>query len=104
MGASTNDGEIRHDLEIRDLTHTDVDDEHDAYPEGGTAAWTVVLGAWCAMIPSMGLLNTMGVIQAWLSENQLRGYSESNISWIVSAYAFFLYIGAAQIGQSKPHR
>jgi len=56
------------------------------------------------MIPSMGLLNTMGVIQAWLSENQLRGYSESNISWIVSAYAFFLYIGAAQIGPSKPHR
>lgn len=73
-------------------------EETNAYPEGGTQAWLVVAGAWCAMIPSMGLLNTIGVLQAWMSEHQLQGYSESNIGWIVSAYAFFLYIGAAQIG------
>lgn len=73
--------------------------ENDDYPEGGTQAWLVVAGAWCAMIPSMGLLNTIGVLQAWMSEHQLKTYSESEIGWIVSAYAFFLYIGAAQIGQ-----
>lgn len=50
------------------------------------------------MIPSMGILNTVGVLQAWMSQHQLEGYSESNIGWIVSAYAFFLYISAAQIG------
>jgi MFS family permease len=50
-------------------------------------------------IPSMGLLNTVGVLQAWVSEHQLHGYSESNIGWIFSAYAFFLYIGGAQVGE-----
>ena len=50
-------------------------------------------------ICSMGLLNTVGVLQAWVSEHQLKGYSESNIGWIFSAYAFFLYIGGAQVGE-----
>jgi hypothetical protein len=50
-------------------------------------------------IPSMGLLNTVGVLQAWVSEHQLHGYSESSIGWIFSAYAFFLYIGGAQVGE-----
>ena len=29
----------------------DNEDEESDYPEGGTQAWLVVLGAWCAMIP-----------------------------------------------------
>jgi hypothetical protein len=49
----------------------------------------------------MGLLNTVGVLQAWVTEHQLHGYSESNIGWIFSAYAFFLYIGGAQVGKYK---
>ncbi|KAH7061577.1 major facilitator superfamily domain-containing protein [Macrophomina phaseolina] len=68
------------------------------YPEGGLSAWLVVFGAWCAMIPSMGLLNTIGVLQAWVAEHELKHYSESNVGWIFSTYAFFLYIGGAQIG------
>jgi hypothetical protein len=77
----------------------DGDEDENEYPEGGTTAWLVVFGAWCAMTSSMGLLNTVGVLQAWVSENQLHGYSESNIGWIFSAYAFFLYIGGAQVGK-----
>ncbi|KAH6638730.1 major facilitator superfamily domain-containing protein [Boeremia exigua] len=73
-------------------------DDDSEYPEGGATAWSVVLGAFCAMVPSMGLLNTVGVLQAWVSENQLHGYSESTIGWIFSAYCFFLYIGGAQVG------
>jgi hypothetical protein len=72
------------------------------YPEGGLKAWlVVVLGAWSAMIPAMGLLNTLAVLQAWISENELRGISESQIGWIFSCYAFFLYICGAQVGK-KP--
>ncbi|KAH7112010.1 hypothetical protein EDB81DRAFT_894143 [Dactylonectria macrodidyma] len=37
------------------------------YPEGGTKARLVVIGAWCPMIPSMGLLNSLAVLQAWLT-------------------------------------
>lgn len=89
-----------HDNRIGALQY-DGDEEESDYPEGGATAWLVVLGAWCAMVPSMGLLNTVGVLQAWVSENQLHGYSESNIGWIFSAYAFFLYIGGAQVGESN---
>ncbi|KAF9887206.1 hypothetical protein FE257_010460 [Aspergillus nanangensis] len=68
------------------------------FPEGGFKAWSVVLGAWCAMIPSMGLLNSLGVLHAWTSQHQLRDYSEADIGWIYGAYAFFLYLGGAQAG------
>ncbi|KAL4784147.1 major facilitator superfamily domain-containing protein [Aspergillus varians] len=68
------------------------------YPEGGFQAWLVVLGAWCAMVPSMGLLNSLGTLHAWTSSHQLRDYSESSIGWIYGAYAFFLYVAGAQVG------
>ena len=84
---------------LESLQYDGINEDPDNYPEGGATAWLVVLGAWCAMIPSMGLLNTVGVLQAWVSEHQLHGYSESNIGWIFSAYAFFLYIGGAQVGE-----
>lgn len=111
------DGELDYarNNQLESLQFNGNEEDPDDYPEGGTEAWLVVLGAWCAMvscpallfttkliyhlqIPSMGLLNTVGVLQAWVSENQLHGYSESNIGWIFSAYAFFLYIGGAQVG------
>ncbi|KAF2643775.1 MFS general substrate transporter [Massarina eburnea CBS 473.64] len=84
------------------LNHLDPQNHHELgplpacneedYPDGGREAWLVVLGAWCAMIPSMGLLNTVGVLQAWVSQNQLKEYPEFDIGWIFSVYAFFLYI------------
>lgn len=73
-------------------------DDND-YPEGGWKAWSVVLGAWCAMIPAMGLLNSLGTLQAWTSTHQLRDYSESSIGWIYGAYTFFLFVGGAQFGK-----
>ncbi|KAK4032317.1 MFS transporter asaE [Parachaetomium inaequale] len=68
------------------------------YPEGGLQAWLVVFGAWCAMISAMGLLNTLAVLQAWVSEHQLQGMPESAIGWIFSTYGFFIYFCGAQIG------
>ncbi|KAF7116909.1 hypothetical protein CNMCM5793_005539 [Aspergillus hiratsukae] len=68
------------------------------FPEGGLRAWLVVLGAWCAMIPGMGLLNTIGVLHAWTAEHQLAGYSASSIGWIFGAFSFFLNFGSAQVG------
>lgn len=67
-------------------------------PEGGWQAWLVVLGAWCAMVPSMGMLNTIGIIDAWIGENQLEALPKSQTAWIVSLYAFFLYIGGSCAG------
>ncbi|KAL5364237.1 major facilitator superfamily domain-containing protein [Aspergillus floccosus] len=72
--------------------------ENERYPEGGLRAWLVVLGAWCAMIPSMGLLNSLGILHAWTSTHQLQDYSESSIGWIYGAFGFFLYLAGAQAG------
>lgn len=76
-------------------------DDTDSYPEGGLKAWSIVLGAWCAMIPSMGLLNTLAVLQAWISTEELPGMPESTIGWIFSVYAFFLYSFGAQTGKTS---
>ncbi|KAL2883122.1 hypothetical protein SGCOL_001310 [Colletotrichum sp. CLE4] len=79
----------------------DVAQESHKYPEGGKDAWLVVAGAWCAMIPSMGLLNTLAVLQAWVSQNELHGLPESTIGWVFSTYAFFLYFCGAQVGMRR---
>ncbi|KAJ0426852.1 major facilitator superfamily domain-containing protein [Aspergillus carlsbadensis] len=74
------------------------ENDRDDYPEGGLKAWSVVFGAWCAMVPSMGILNSLGTLQAWTSTHQLHGYSESSIGWIYGTYTFFLFVGGAQFG------
>ncbi|KAH6687357.1 major facilitator superfamily domain-containing protein [Plectosphaerella plurivora] len=81
-----------------ETSESDQDITSSSFPEGGKEAWLVVLGAWGAMVSCMGLLNTLAVLQAWVSEHQLRNVSESNIGWIFSTYGFFLYFCGAQIG------
>jgi hypothetical protein len=73
------------------------------YPEGGLRAWLVVLGSWCAMIPSMGLLNTIGILHAWTGSHQLAEYSSSSLGWIFGAFSFFLYFGGAQVGMDNSY-
>ncbi|KAL6914987.1 hypothetical protein FSHL1_012660 [Fusarium sambucinum] len=77
---------------------TRIDEDDVVYPEGGVEAWLVVIGAWCAMIPSMGLLNSLAVLQAWVLENELSHLPESTVGWIFGCYGFFLYLCGAQIG------
>ena len=51
------------------------------------------------MVPPMGLLNTLAVLQAWIAKNELAGISESKIGWIFSCYAFFITACGAQVGK-----
>lgn len=62
--------------------------DDDGYPEGGWKAWTVVFGSFCAMMASLGTMNTIGVFQAYISTHQLSSYQESEIAWIFSVYSF----------------
>ena len=81
------------------IAREEQDDTFDEkYPEGGLQAWLVVLGSWCAMVPSMGLLNTISVLHAWTSTHQLSEYSESSVGWIFGVFSFFLYFAGAQVG------
>ena len=61
------------------------------YPEGGLKAWLVVLGSFCGLFAGLGLMNTIGVYQAYLSTHQLAHYSESSIGWISSVYVFLSF-------------
>lgn len=74
------------------------DDRMEEYPDGGRAAWIVVIGSWCALMTPMGWLNTLAVLQARVSGDELSHLPESTIGWIFSSYAFFLYSCGAQVG------
>jgi hypothetical protein len=86
---------------LEGTTPTDNEKNDDqSFPDGGWRAWSVVLGSWCLMVPSFGLLNTIGVFQTYLAEHQLKDFSTFSIGWIFSLYAFFIYFGSVQIGES----
>jgi hypothetical protein len=52
IDSTKSDGPVAHfqDFPLEALQYDENDEDSD-YPEGGTEAWLVVLGAWCAMIP-----------------------------------------------------
>ena len=103
-------GELRHIIGFRShesssnqisivLEYSSPEPEDDTnYPEGGLRAWMVVVGAWCAMFPPLGMLNTIAALQGWLSEHQLAGMAESKTGWIYSCYAFLITACGAQVG------
>ncbi|KAG4431072.1 hypothetical protein IFR05_013447 [Cadophora sp. M221] len=60
------------------------------FPEGGPA-WLVVFGAWCALFASLGIMNTMGAFEEYISTHQLKDYDISSVGWIFSLYAFLTF-------------
>ncbi|OBT59359.1 hypothetical protein VE04_00488 [Pseudogymnoascus sp. 24MN13] len=62
-------------------------EDENFYPEGGLQAWLVVFGSLCSLLAALGVMNTLGSFQAYISRNQLREYSEGEIGWIFSMYA-----------------
>ena len=70
----------------------------ETYPEGGRAAWTVVLGSWLALVSSLGLMNTIATLQIYISKHQLANYSQGTIGWIFSIYTFLSFFLGVYIG------
>lgn len=66
-------------------------DDHEVYPEGGLAAWLVVFGSFCGLIAALGIMNSLGIFQAYLATHQLAHYNESTIGWIFSVYSFLSF-------------
>ena len=63
-----------------------------SYPEGGSQAWLVVLGAFCGTAASIGLYNTSGLVQAYMARQLLPKESTSKVGWIFGIYAFVTWI------------
>jgi len=94
---------------------------NDAIPDGGTAAWLAVLGAWCVSFCSYGWINSMslpsslfisppvivvytnppkgiGTFQEYYQSGPLHSYTTSQISWIPSLQIFFMSVLGPLIG------
>lgn len=69
-----------------------------SYPEGGVAAWTVALGSWCSMTAGLGMVNSVGVLEAYVSTNILASSSANTTGWIFGIYVFVSYFCGVQIG------
>lgn len=67
----------------------------DVFPEGGTAAWVVVLGCWCGLFCTFGLVNCIGVFEAYYISDRgpLHHYSQGAVSWITSFQAWGIPFG-----------
>lgn len=70
----------------------------ETYPEGGLRAWLVVLGAWLALLSSLGLMNTLATFQTYVTTHQLEDYNEGTVGWIFSIYTFVVFCGGLFIG------
>ncbi|XMA13254.1 hypothetical protein WAI453_006045 [Rhynchosporium graminicola] len=77
---STSSKETDHEIEVGNVE----------FPEGGSA-WLVIFGAWCALFSSLGIMNTMGSFEEYISTHQLRDYDLSAVGWIFSLYAFLTF-------------
>ncbi|KAF9894339.1 hypothetical protein FE257_007842 [Aspergillus nanangensis] len=68
------------------------------YPEGGRSANLVVFGSFCSIMGGLGLMNSIGIYQAWISTHQLSTLSHGQIGWIFGIYNFLVFFCGIQIG------
>lgn len=66
----------------------DSEDEADSFPEGGAKAWIVTFGCFMGLVACFGLLNSTGVMESHLQDNQLAKESVSTIGWLFSLFLF----------------
>lgn len=66
-------------------------EDNKEYPDGGIKAYLVVTGSFGGAIVCLGLVNSVGAIQAYVSTHQLASLSASSISWIFSIYLSLTY-------------
>ncbi|KAJ6022740.1 uncharacterized protein N7446_013092 [Penicillium canescens] len=67
-------------------------------PEGGLTGNLVVAGSFSAIMGGLGLMNSIGIYQAWISTHQLSHISEGQIGWIFGIYNFLVFFCGIQIG------
>ncbi|KAL1974366.1 hypothetical protein VTN31DRAFT_4570 [Thermomyces dupontii] len=80
------------------MSRISTDQYGNTYPEGGLEAYLVVLGSFMGLFGSLGLVNTIGTFQAYLTRNQLRDHSDGAVGWIFGVYNFLVFFGGIQVG------
>ncbi|CAK9436387.1 uncharacterized protein LODBEIA_P09450 [Lodderomyces beijingensis] len=72
--------------------------EEESYPDGGIRAYSVTLGSFLGLIVNLGMINSIGALQTYISRNQLVKLSEVNISWIFGIFLSIAYAGGLATG------
>lgn len=91
--------QTHHDGKNHDLaTRVSTDPHGNTYPEGGLQAWLVVFGSFSGLFGAMGLINTIGTFQTYISTHQLKDYGSGAIGWIFGIYACLTFFCGVQIG------
>lgn len=60
--------------------------------------YAVLIGSFLGLIVNLGLINSIGAVQSYVSVHQFQGYSASTVSWIFSIYLALAYAGALVSG------
>ncbi|OAL35338.1 hypothetical protein AYO20_05389 [Fonsecaea nubica] len=84
--------------ELATASRVSTDAYGNTYPEGGRDAWLCVFGSFCGLMSALGMMNTLGTYQAYLSTHQLQSKSESTVGWIFGIYAFLSFLLGMEIG------
>ncbi|KAJ5108444.1 Major facilitator superfamily domain general substrate transporter [Penicillium angulare] len=84
---------VAHD-DFKETSQLNIEKPTTEFPEGGTRAWMVVLGAFCVSFSTFGYMNAYGVYQDYYTEHFLSNETSSNISWIGSVQVCFLFTGS----------
>ena len=95
---ATSDDSGDEDLELKPRKPELLSADSEPFPDGGLKAWSVVAGAFFMVLPSFGLMNSVGAFENYWHDHQLSSYTTQIIGWIPSV---FVYLGLAlgvQIG------
>lgn len=81
-------------------TDNSIQDEDETldYPDGGLQAYLVLFGSFCGLIVCLGFINSIGVVQAYVSLHQLAHLPASTIAWTFSIYLCLAYGSGIFIG------
>ncbi|PYH95492.1 putative MFS transporter [Aspergillus ellipticus CBS 707.79] len=83
-------GDLEKDTKLSSIPKGDAP-KPSTFPEGGFKAWMAVLACWCVMFNTFGYINAFGIYEAYYSNTFLKDESDSNIAWIGSLQAFFMF-------------
>lgn len=70
----------------------------DNFPDGGTQAYLVLIGAFCGLFTAFGISNSAGAIESYVKNNQLEGVDQTLVSWVFSLHLAILYFGGVFFG------
>ncbi|ODV61826.1 MCT family MFS transporter [Ascoidea rubescens DSM 1968] len=71
----------------------------DDYPDGGLAAWLVVLGSFFGLIVNFGLTNSLGALEAYIAKHQLKSVDTSTVGWVFSIHLMVTLNGSILSGE-----